>query len=113
MNLKHYSILANRRKEQKMKLGLEITETCFNVAGVAVGSELVETTYLWLGVVLLVINILSIVIKGVITFVKWYKKSKADGVITADELDEATKIVDDATSGITNEIDKYNKNKKA
>lgn len=96
-----------------MKTGLEITESVFNVFGVAVGSELIETTYLWLGVVLLVINILSLIIKAVISLVKWYKKSKADGHITSDELDEASKLIDEATGNITKEIEEYNKNKKS
>ena len=56
-----------------MKTALKAVDASLNVFGVAVGGELLETTYLWLGIVLLVINIASLLAKGIIEIVKWYR----------------------------------------
>ena len=87
-----------------MKTALKAVDASLNIFGVAVGGELLETTYLWLGIALLVINIASLLGKGIIEIVKWYRKSKEDGKITNDELDEASKIVGDTAKGINEEI---------
>lgn len=90
-----------------MKTALKTIDSILNVSGAVVGGELLETTYLWLGIVLLVINIASLLGKGIFELVKWYKKSKADGVITGDELNEASKIVEDTTKNINEEINEF------
>ncbi len=95
-----------------MKTALKAVDAGLNVFGVAVGSELLETTYLWLGIVLLVINIASLLGKGIIEIVKWYRKSKEDGKITNDELDEASKIVGDTAKGINEEIKDFKQSQK-
>lgn len=90
-----------------MKNAFKIADSILNVSGAVVGGELLETTYLWLGIILLVINIASLLGKGIFELVKWYKKSKADGEITNEELDEASKIVGDTAKGINDEINNF------
>ena len=46
-----------------------------------------------LGIVLLVLNIFTILLRAGFKLWGWYKKSKEDGVITKEEIDEAIQII--------------------
>ena len=45
--------------------------------------------------ILLILGIVSSVVSLAYTLWKWYRKAKADGKITADEIDEAADIIHD------------------
>ena len=45
--------------------------------------------------ILLILGIVSSVVSLAYTLWKWYRKAKADGKITADEIDEAADIIND------------------
>lgn len=60
-------------------------ETVVNVAGVGVGISMIKDI---LGVVILSLNALILLIKGVLWLIKWWKKASKDGKITEDEIQE-------------------------
>ena len=67
----------------------DAVETALNGAGVVFGIANIQEV---LGVILLSLNILLLVVRFVLRIIKWYKKSKTDGVITPEEIDEAIQI---------------------
>jgi len=61
----------------------------------------------WLTIVSTIITILGgIVTLIVIPLVTWYKKSKQDGVITKDELEEGVNIIKDGVDELKDKGDK-------
>ena len=60
-------------------------ETAVNVAGVGVGISMIKDI---LGVVILSLNAVILLIKGVLWIIKWWKKASKDGKITEDEIQE-------------------------
>lgn len=67
--------------------------------------------------VLEMISLIITIIGGIITFIvmpllSWYKKSKADGKIDADEAQEAIKIIADGSEKIKGQVDNDEKGKK-
>ena len=85
------------------KVLLDSVETALNGMGVAVGLAEIETI---LGIILLVVNISILIMRGVFKLVAWYKKSKEDGVITKEEIEEGIKIIDETKSEVEDNIDK-------
>lgn len=53
--------------------------------------------------ILLIVGIVSSAVSLAYTLWKWYRKAKADGKITADEIDEAADIIHEHTKGDDNE----------
>lgn len=53
--------------------------------------------------ILLILGILSSLVSLIYTLWKWYRKAKADGKITEDEIDEAIEIVNDHVKENDNE----------
>ena len=78
---------------------MDAIETTLNGAGIVFGIANIQEV---LGVVLLVLNILLIVIRFVLRLVQWYKKSKKDGTITAEEIDEAVQIANATKEEVEN-----------
>lgn len=86
----------------------DIIETIFNTLGVALGISLAEVQ-MWLGIIITIINIVIILIRGILSLVKWFKKAKEDGKIDAKEIDEAINIIDDTIDNINNKCDNNSK----
>ena len=53
--------------------------------------------------ILLIIGVLSSAVSLAYTLWKWYRKAKADGKITEEEVDEAAEIIKKHTEGDDNE----------
>ena len=51
----------------------------------------------------LVVSVIGTLVLTIFKFLDWYKKAKADGEITKEEIDEGVKIITDAKE----EIDKH------
>ena len=63
--------------------------------------------------VLRIVSLVMTIIGALITYVAlpllaWYKKSKADGKITADEVKEGVEIIKDGTEKVQDEVNKNN-----
>lgn len=69
------------------------------ICGIAQTSELFQLIQVIVGSVSGAITLIYFLVKGVIAIVKWYRKSKADGVIDNDELDELEDIIDNLREG--------------
>lgn len=64
------------------------------ICGITQTSEVFQLLQLIIGSVSGAITLIYIIAKGVIAIIKWYRKSKEDGIIDNDELDELENIVD-------------------
>ena len=68
--------------------------------GASINADEISTI---ISIVCAVVGLLwTIVITGVIPFIKWLKKAKQDGKITAEEIDELQEI----TKNVTEEVSK-------
>lgn len=81
----------------------EYVETALNGVGVAYGLDNIKTV---LGIIVLSINIVILVTRGVLKFIAWYKKAKEDGEITKEEIEEGLKILDETKKDIDQNVDK-------
>ena len=82
---------------------LAITGTATAVIGTASQVDQVKS---WIS---LGVTILGALCTFVPMFVKWYKKAKADGKITIDEIHEGVKIVKDAKDSVQQIVDNHKK----
>ena len=57
----------------------------------------------------LVLAILTTLFVFITRFIEWYKKAKADGKITKDEIEEAVKIGSEGVNEIKQHVDSYTK----
>lgn len=90
---------------------LDLVETASNGLGVVLGISIADIQ-LVLGLIITIINLVFLLTRSVISLVKWFKKASADGKITTEELDEATKIIDDTVKGIEEQTKKDDEPKK-
>ena len=70
------------------------------ICGIAQTSDIFQLIQVIVGSVSGAITLIYFMVKVVITIVKWYKKSKEDGKIDNDELDELENIVDNMREGL-------------
>lgn len=61
------------------------------------------------GRIVLVASFVSTVLLTVLKVIDWYKKSKADGKITADEIKEGVEIVKEGVDEIKENAEKHDK----
>ena len=69
------------------------------ICGIAQTSEVFQLIQVIVGSVSGAITLIYFMVKGVIAIVKWYRKSKEDGKIDNEELDELEDIVDNMREG--------------
>lgn len=70
--------------------------------------SIVQTEHIF-QIVQLVLSIFATLITTAYIIYKWYKRAKADGKITKNEVGELVTIVSDATDEVVDKIDNYNK----
>ena len=63
----------------------------------------------WARIVGLVLSVIISILIIVDKIHTWWKKAKADGKITEDEIEEGVKIIEDGAKEIKDHIDKDNK----
>ena len=69
------------------------------ICGIAQTSEVFQLVQLVIGSISGAITLIYFMAKGVIALIKWYRKSKEDGVIDNEELDELEDIVSNMREG--------------
>jgi len=69
------------------------------ICGIAQTSEVFQLIQVIIGSVSGAITLIYFLVKGVIAIIKWYRKSKEDGVIDNEELDELEDIVSSIREG--------------
>lgn len=69
------------------------------ICGIAQTSELFQLIQVIIGSVSGAITLIYFLVKGIIAIIKWYRKSKEDGVIDNEELDELEDIVSNLREG--------------
>ena len=77
--------------------------------GLSMSANEVDTI---LSIVCSVVGLLITIVSIVISVVKWVKKSKEDGKITAEELGELEDIINSGMHDLNDKIDKINKEDK-
>lgn len=82
---------------------LEVLSGTSSGAGIAYG---VANFHEILGIIVLIVSLVSTVLLTVLKVIDWYKKSKADGKITADEIKEGVEIIKNGVDEVKNHIDK-------
>lgn len=81
---------------------LEVFSGTSSGAGIAYGIANVHEV---LGVIVLIASLISTVLLTTLKVIDWYKKSKADGKITADEVKEGVEIIKNGVDEVKNHID--------
>ena len=77
-----------------------VVGSCVSFMGASINADEISTI---ISIVCAVVGLLwTIVITGVIPFIKWLKKAKQDGKIAAEEIDELQEI----TKKVTEEVSK-------
>lgn len=92
----------------KMRI-FDIIETAINLAGVYIGVQNLESV---LSIVILVINLGCLIARGLIRFINWVKRSKADGKITTEELNELDSKIKEGTEKLNELTNKTTKGDK-
>lgn len=85
----------------------EAVETALNVAGVGVGITMIKDV---LGVVLLVLNLGLLLVRGIIWFIRWYRKAMKDGKTDPEELEELAAGISEAQKYIEEKQDVLEEN---
>lgn len=84
-----------------------IVGTAISSMGLVVSTEQLEQI---ISIVCSVTGILIVIITSLlIPLIKWYKKSKEDGKITKEELDEGKQIIESGIEEVKNEVEKGKK----
>ena len=86
---------------------LEVFSGTTSGAGIAYG---IANFHEILGIIVLIASLVSTVLLTTLKVIDWYKKAKADGKITADEIKEGVEIVKNGVDEVKNHIDQ-NENK--
>ena len=94
----------------EVKFASGIIGTFVSFMGASINSDELSTI---ISIICAVVGLLwTIVITGVIPFIKWLKKAKQDGKITAEEIDELQEIAKNVTEEVAkNDIIKKDKEK--
>ena len=81
--------------------------TIFSSVGAGLSLEQVQQI---ISIVSTCIGAILIIVSGIIfPLVKWYKKAKADGKITKEELEEGKEIIQNGIQGVKDSLDKQEK----
>ena len=76
-----------------------IVGSCVSFMGASINADEISTI---ISIVCAVVGLLwTIVITGIIRFIKWLKKAKQDGKITAEEIDELQEIAKNVTEEVS------------
>lgn len=76
-----------------------IVGSCVSFMGASINADEISTI---ISIVCAVVGLLwTIVITGIIPFIKWLKKAKQDGKITAEEIDELQEIAKNVTEEVS------------
>lgn len=86
---------------------LEVFSGTTSGAGIAYG---IANFHEILGIIVLIASLVSTILLTTLKVIDWYKKAKADGKITADEIKEGVEIVKNGVDEVKNHIDQ-NENK--
>lgn len=82
---------------------LEVFSGTTSGAGIAYGLANIHEI---LGIIVLVASLVSTVLLTTLKVIDWYKKAKADGKITADEVKEVVEVVKEGVDDIKDKADK-------
>ena len=80
----------------------------YTVDGCGLLMSIVQTEHVF-QIIQLVLSILATFITTAYIIYKWYKRAKADGHISKDELDDLIGIISDTKDEVVDKIDNYNK----
>lgn len=80
----------------------------YTVDGCGLLMSIVQTEHVF-QIIQLVLSIFATLITTAYIIYKWYKRAKADGKITKDELGELVTIINDTTDEVVDKIDNYKK----
>lgn len=85
---------------------LEVFSGTTSGAGIAYG---IANFHEILGIIVLIASLVSTVLLTTLKVIDWYKKAKADGKITADEIKEGVEIVKEGVDNIKENAEKHDK----
>lgn len=75
-----------------------------SVVGIFLGADVAQTKEI-LGIILIILNILIVIVTTTLKVIDWYKRAKADGKITKNEIEEVTHIVNDGIEDINKNLE--------
>lgn len=84
---------------------LEVFSGTTSGVGVAYGLANIHEI---LGIIVLIASLVSTIILTSFKVIDWYKKAKADGKITADEIKEVVEVIKDGVDAVKNNVDQNN-----
>ena len=92
---------------------LSMIGNALSVVGVALTPQELENLEHITAIICMIAGLLITIIGSIIIpFIKWWKKAKADGKITEDEIDELGHIVGDGVNDIKEHLDSGKESKK-
>lgn len=75
-----------------------------SIIGIVLGADVAQTKEI-LGIILIILNIIIVIVTTTLKVIDWYKRAKADGKITKDEIEEVTHIVNDGIEDINKNLE--------